>query len=619
MRFLDSRATRFAIALIALGTLTATANARSPAPDAGPATDCLFDWMEQQYPAVFGPAGASSAVRDGHYFRDYGQTGTRLSAGTGRLWLLAPGAVEEAEAGPLAEWLARAGCASADTKPPQVLYTSRSDGAVEVAQNARVIAAFSEPVRSDRPLAETLTVTGEDGRAAAGTVRYDARAATLVFEPAGKLEAGRTYTATVANTVTDLSGNPLPARYSWRFTTAGTPLDFSEVEQDIQFVLDRALWRNDIPGATIAVLGNKGSLWRTASGHADRTTRTPMTPGHLFRIGSNTKTFVATEILRLAEAGRVELDAPITSYLGQEISAYLPAYANSTATVRQVLNHTSGIFNFTVDAEWGEAFITDPTRRYFPQELLMIANRNVDPASIPPPGTLFSYSNTNYVLLGLLIGKLGPLVYEDAMRANLLAPLGLQRTLVPSIGDATPPPGTSRGYWEDTETGVLHDVSVKDPSTVWSSGDMIADAADLARWGRALGEGTMLTPAMQSMRLQFVPMDDVLEYGLGIVRDRNAALLGHQGGIIGYTSQVYYSPDEGATLAFFYNRTLAMHDYSAVMTYDALKLLWPERYRWLNINPVALVPAGSEARSMRLRSAGAMATRRAPHGMLSEY
>src|SRR5690606_18521635 len=156
-------------------------------------------------------------------------------------------------------------------------------------------------------------------------------------------------------------------------------------------------------------------------------------------------------------------------------------------------------------------------------------------------------------------------------------------------------------------------------STVWSSGDMIADAADLARWGRALGEGTMLTPAMQSMRLQFVPMDDVLEYGLGIVRDRNAALLGHQGGIIGYTSQVYYSPDEGATLAFFYNRTLAMHDYSAVMTYDALKLLWPERYRWLNVNPVALAPAGMEARSMSLRSTGAMATRRAPHGMLSEY
>jgi len=73
------------------------------------------------------------------------------------------------------------------------------------------------------------------------------------------------------------------------------------------------------------------------------------------------------------------------------------------------------------------------------------------------------------------------------------------------------------------------------------------------------------------------PMSDHLSYGFGIVKDMGANLIGHQGGMIGYTSQVYYVPDKGYTLAFFYNRTLAMHDYSDVMTYDALNALWPTR------------------------------------------
>lgn len=609
---------RLAAALLAASLTASPALGRNPAPDAAPSTDCLFDWFERQYPAMFAPAGAGSAVRDGDYQRDYPQTGARLAAGTGRLWLLAPGAVEPAEAGTLNDWLARASCAAADTTAPRVLYTSRSDGAVGVARNAQVIAAFSEPVRGNGPLGEALTVSDEGGRLVPGSVRYDARTAALVFEPAGLLEAGRSYVATVSGQVSDLAGNPLPGRHRWRFTVADGDLRFTATQQALQFVLDRAMWRNDIPGGTMAVLTSDGALWSTASGHADRTTRAPMTPDLLFRLGSNTKTFVATEVLRLAQAGVIDLDAPITQYLGQEIGAYLTVYANSPATVRQVLNHTSGFFNFTVDAEWGEAFITDPTRRYFPQELLLIANRNVDPSAVPGPGN-FSYSNTNYVLLGLLIGKYGPLTYEDAMRANVLAPLALTGTLVPSIGDAGLPPGSTRGYWEDTETGLLHDVSVKDPSTVWSSGDMIGDAAELALWGKALGEGTLLSPAMQAQRLQYVTMSPTLEYGLGIVRDRWANLVGHQGGIIGYTTQVYYSPDEGASLAFLYNRTLAMPDYSAVMTYDALKLLWPERFRWLNVNPVAQTPPEMEAQGLSLRSARMAPAPRPAPGLLGEY
>jgi D-alanyl-D-alanine carboxypeptidase len=615
------RHTLLATVILTCTSLAGTpALAATPAPDAGAATDCLFNWLEGQYPALYAPPGATSMIRDGYYYRDYSSTGTRLAAGTGRVWLLAPGAVDLAEAGPLSVWLAQSGCQTSDTTPPTVLYTSRGNGAVDVVRNARVTAALSEPVQQSG-LAEALTLTRDDGQRVHGTVSYDAAEATLSFDPASDLAPNRGYTATLAATVRDLAGNPLTTPYSWQFrTTSGTRRN-TEVQQQLQFVLDRALWRYVIPGGTMAILNGDGSLWSAAAGYSDITTRSAMTEDLLLRIGSNTKTYVATAVLRLVDAGKVNLDAPINTYLANEMRNYLPNYDGNLITVRQLLQHTSGIVNFTTDAEWGAAFISDPTKRYFPQELLLIANRNVTPATVVPPGQ-FSYSNTNYVLLGLLLGNVGPYVYDDAIRLDITTPLGLANTLVPAIGDAVPPPLTSRGYWEDTETGLLHDVTIKDPSTVWSSGDMIADVADLARWGQALGRGTLISPASQAARLTYVDMTDNLQYGLGIVRDRSANLLGHQGGIIGYTSQTYYVPDESATVAFFYNRTLDLHDYSVVMTYDALKLLWPERYRWLTWNAVETTTAPARAQSLAAgtpTTSQPAAPARGRPGFLTEY
>lgn len=623
MHRLDYRIRRtLLVSAILVGTSGGSlpALATTPAPDAGAATDCLFNWLEGQYPTLYAPAGTTSMIRDGYYYRDYSSTGTRLAAGTGRVWLLAPGAVDLAEAGPLATWLAQSGCQANDTTSPTVLYTSRSDGAREVVLNARITAALSEPIQQNA-LAEALTLTRDDGHQVQGSVSYNPAAATLSFNPAGDLAPGRSYTATLTTTVRDLAGNPLTLPHSWQFRTTSDTRRNTEVQQQLQFLLDRALWRYAIPGGTMAILGSDASLWTGAAGYADITTRSAMTEDRLLRIGSNTKTYVATAVLQQVDAGRVNLDAPINTYLANEMHNYLPNYNGNLITVHQLLQHTSGIVNFTIDAEWGDAFITDPTKRYFPQELLLIANRNVTPATVIPPGH-FSYSNTNYVLLGLLLGKVGPYVYDNAIRYDITTPLGLTNTLVPAIGDAVPPPKTSRGYWEDDETGLLHDVTIKDPSTVWSSGDMITDITDLARWGQALGRGALISPASQAQRLSYVEMSANLQYGLGIVRDRSANLLGHQGGIIGYTSQVYYIPDENATVAFFYNRTLALHDYSVVMTYDALKLLWPERYRWLTWNAVETTTAPARAQSLTINAPTAPQTvmpARGRPGFLTEY
>ena len=595
--------------------------AANPAPDAGAATDCLFNWAEATYPTLFAPAGGRTLVRDGEAYRDYTGTGTRLAAAQGQLWLQGRNGVDPSFGGNLRDWKAVAGCDISDTAAPAVLYTSRTDKAQGVAVNSPVVAAFSEPLALPVGLDDLLIVTDGNGQRVAGSVHYERDDVALVFRPSRDLAPGTRYNAEVPAGLRDHAGNALAAPVRWQFETAADGRRNTEVQSGLQRTLDRALWRYEIPGASMAVRMPDGSVWATASGVRNLTSGAPMTPELKMRIGSNTKTFVATEVLRLADAGVVDLDAPINAYLPDMMANYLSAYDGNVITVRHLLNHTSGLFNFTVDAAWGEAFITDPDKRYFPQELLLIANGNVTPDTVVPPGS-FAYSNTNYVLLGLLIGRVSPWVFEDAVRVNLLAPLGLANTLVPPIGDAVPPDDTARGYWQDGETGIFHDVSIKDPSTVWASGDMIADATDLARWGHALGAGTLLSPTMQGQRLSYVRMTDNLEYGLGIVRDRRANLVGHQGGIIGYTTQTYYIPDEDAAIAFAYNRTINLSDYSAVMTYDALRQLFPDRYGRLSIHPVATAGSTEHAEARRRpldATAPANPAPLLPHGLLSEY
>jgi D-alanyl-D-alanine carboxypeptidase len=561
------------VLFLALAGIGATVNA-APAPAASPAADCLFNWAETQYSTLLTPSGGSAQVDGDYYYRAYAN-GTYLGVGKGRVWLLASGQSGLSDIGSVDEWLATAACYGIDSTAPRVTYTSRSDGAVDAAVNPRIVAAFSEPVEAATTLAQAVSVTRDDGVAVAGTASYDPASATLYFDPSGELTGGRSYTVQLSSGLRDLAGNALAA-YSWQFTTVANKRN-TTTQNTLQAMLDKAAWQYAIPGASMALLSSDGSLWSAASGYASLTTREPMTADKRFRMGSNTKTYVATAVLQLADAGKVNLDAPINTYLTNEMATYMPAYDGNTITVRHLLNHTSGMYNFTVDATWGNAYMSDAMKRYYPQELLMIANAGAATPNAPVFGQ-FTYSNTNYVLLGLLLRNAGGSVYDDTIRSAIIEPLSFADTFVPNLGDAIMPADSSHGYWEDTETGILYDVSTKDPSTVWSSGDMISNIDDLVRWGKVLGQGSLLAPTTQEQRLSYVTMNDHLQYGLGIVRDTNANLIGHQGGMIGYTSQVYYLPDEGATIAFFYNRTLALHDYSDVMTYKALKLLWPTRY-----------------------------------------
>lgn len=348
---------------------------------------------------------------------------------------------------------------------------------------------------------------------------------------------------------------------------------YSKMRQ-VQHLLDQKVVEYDIPGAVVGVYLPGQAPWVFTAGVASLSDDRPVTRQDKFRIGSNTKTFVAMTILQLAQEGKLSLD----DSLAQWLPGILPAYeiVSHAITIRQMLQHTSGIASFTEDGTWGNNFLTNPYYRYAPEDLVAIANSR---APYCLPGGCFHYSNTNYVLLGLIIQKATGNRFEDEVRKRFIRPLGMTHTVVPLMGNAAIQGSHSSGH--DDIDGHWYDYTQMDPSSTWASGDMISTAEGLAKWVLHLGRGDLLNDRYRAEQRQFVNMTGYtnLKYGLGIVYEQDYGLFGHQGGIVGYSTQMYYVEGEDTALVFLYNRTFpnTIKNFSVVMTYDVLSILFPNR------------------------------------------
>lgn len=262
-----------------------------------------------------------------------------------------------------------------------------------------------------------------------------------------------------------------------------------------------------------------------------------MTPDLVFRIGSVTKTFVSARVLLLVESGEVALDDPLEKYV--------PGFPNGAAiTVRQVMNHTSGIFNYTDDPTWQMQVNMDPAHVWKPADLVAVAAAN------PPyfaPGMGWTYSNTDYILLGELIENVTKNHVGAEIRSKLLDPLHLDHT---SFDGEEPVKGTlAHGYQGNFDVTTLID-----PSFAWAAGAMVSSAADLLAWEEALYGGKVLAAATMQELLTAVPTGSKgLSYGLGVmVLDKSIALdtaYGHGGDIPGFHTQMFYFPAENFALA----------------------------------------------------------------------
>jgi D-alanyl-D-alanine carboxypeptidase len=300
---------------------------------------------------------------------------------------------------------------------------------------------------------------------------------------------------------------------------------------DLRQVLRRLTTADGAPGALAQVGDRHGSTVLT-SGVADLNTGAPIPADSRFRIGSMTKPYVATVVLQLVGEHRVTLDAPVERYLPGVVRGH--GNDGRRITVRELLQHTSGLPDYLRYLSLPD-FIAHPSTHYDPADLLALALAH------PPlfaPGTDWSYANTNYLLAGMLIGKVTGHPYGEEIRRRILTPLGLHATYVP--GDSATIPGPHpRGYVRPDNGTPIVEMTEFNPSLAAGSGDMISSGADMSRFFDALLRGRLLRPAelREMMTTRPTGDSDGRAYGLGLESRSlpcGGVYWGHGGDIFGF-------------------------------------------------------------------------------------
>jgi D-alanyl-D-alanine carboxypeptidase len=321
------------------------------------------------------------------------------------------------------------------------------------------------------------------------------------------------------------------------------PLETNVSHERLQFILDSIVAVNKVPGAVVVVRPTDGAETILVSGTDDLGQHTAMNPSDRFRVGSVTKTMVATVVLQLADEHALGLD--------DFVANWLPGVVPSAdrITIRQLLNHTSGEFNYTEDTQFLAALGADPQHAWTPEELVAVANRH---ATAFPPGASdhWLYSNTNYVLLGLILEKVTGSSISALLQSRIFDRLALNNTFLATTS-ATPAP-FSRGYIDVAGMNNVDVASVLSPTSAWAAGAVVSNAHDLATWSEALASGALLSAATQTDRLTVVVASGLDGYGLGV--QTFARWVGHAGEIFGYETMMYSKPQVG-TIVVLVNKS----------------------------------------------------------------
>ncbi|MGH7204378.1 MAG: serine hydrolase domain-containing protein [Candidatus Levyibacteriota bacterium] len=284
-----------------------------------------------------------------------------------------------------------------------------------------------------------------------------------------------------------------------------------------------------------------------------------------FRTGSDTKTMVATILLQLEGEGKLSLDDSVEKWLPGVVDGN--GYDGSKITVRELLQHTSGIFDYTTDSGFEATFLTpeeflaNRTHHYEPRDLINIA------LSHPPvfaPGTNWSYSNTNYIIAGEVIKAVTGNTWDKELKKRIINPLGLDGTSVP--GDSLTIPGPNAEgyniYTSDPATRVYTDTTEDNMTWGGSAGAVITTTHDENRFLSALLKGKLLKPTQLAEMKNTVDLGPGIGYGLGLLHEtfpcsngNTGEFWGHDGGVIGYTTYVLGTPDGNRNLTLSLSTT----------------------------------------------------------------
>jgi D-alanyl-D-alanine carboxypeptidase len=317
-----------------------------------------------------------------------------------------------------------------------------------------------------------------------------------------------------------------------------------------------------LPGAIVGVWVKGYQPWKATFGVGDRRTQAPIQLNDHVRIGSNTKTFTGTVILQLADEGKLSLD--------DKVAKYIPAITTlrngkgGEITIRQLGNHTSGIFDYSAADSFQTSYGNNTSESWTPQQLLAIALKN---KPYFDPGQGWTYSNSNTVILGLIAEKITGNSIASEIQTRILNPLGMTQTSFPTTV-ALPKPYAHGYFYSDPKDRNPPDVSNWNPSWAWAAGQLISTLDDLYRYAKPLATGQLLSPKMQAERLKWVPASEKIfsrevqpflppgttvdyKYGFQIL-DMDGGI-GHAGNVPGYNTFLSYIPERDATVIILVN------------------------------------------------------------------
>ncbi|MFA4896874.1 MULTISPECIES: serine hydrolase [Microbacterium] len=371
-----------------------------------------------------------------------------------------------------------------------------------------------------------------------------------------------TWAATALSAVLLVSGCSSGASSAPTPSSVATPAADPSYAAALESQIPEVMTQNAIPGVVVKILSPEKGDWTATFGTAELGSDVPMSLDDAFRIGSNTKTMTSTVILQLVEEGLLALDDPISDFRpdvpgGEDI------------TIAQLSEMRSGLYSYSFDPGFNAALDREPQKAWTPDELLSIAFAH--PANFAP-GAQYDYSNTNIVLLGLVIEELTEMSASDAFRQRIFEPLGMTRTLLPEPSDSSIPSPHAQGYQFGTNAETIDSYAVPaaqlpaaldgtlapldqtdaNPSWAWTAGGAISTPDDLAVYVKALVGGGLLDAETQKLRLASVQptvagQPDGVGYGWGIAQFA-PGILGHDGQLPGYSSFMVYNTNTEDTI-----------------------------------------------------------------------
>ena len=327
---------------------------------------------------------------------------------------------------------------------------------------------------------------------------------------------------------------------------AGTERDAARLRLKLQERLNALHAGGKFPGATVGVALADGRVLGLAVGLSDRQTKRPMRPTDRMLQGSVGKTYAAALALQLVSERRLALDDKIEKYLGRE--PWFARLPNAREiTVRMLMNHTSGLVRYEFKEQFTKDLTANPAKVWRPEELVSYILDTEPPFAA---GKGWDYSDTNYIVLGMIVERITKRRYYDEVKRRLLRPLSLRRT-VPS--DSRRIPGLVQGYagpnnpFGGTDEMIVKGEFVINPQFEWTGGGMASTTEDLARWAKALYEGRAFPRTLMPEVLAGVPakLGPGVRYGLGvIIRDTDLGpAYGHSGFFPGYLTEMVYFPE----------------------------------------------------------------------------